>query len=163
MWVHVLFAKGQDECSRRVAKRNKAMVQIEALRLFILSINDKRVNGNFGPPRTLYCIPQQGASEFTAMIGARDGKAAQARDGYGGIAWQTFGEPGWHLREENPGRRQCVEPGNPIGRDLAGDKTRRGAAAHILAGLLPEIAIKRIHPTRKLRTIMAWPKWLNDE
>ena len=139
------------------------MVQREALRLFILSIDDKRVNGNLGPARTLYGIPQQGAAEFTAMIGARDGKAAQARDGYGGIAWQTFGEPGWHLREENPGRRQCVEPGNPIGRDLAGDKTRRGAAAHILAGLLPEIAIERIHPTRKLPTIMAWPKWLNDE
>ena len=50
--------QGQEESSRRVAKRDKAMVQIEALRLFILSIDDKRVNGNLGPARTLYCIPQ---------------------------------------------------------------------------------------------------------
>src|ERR1035437_8336662 len=67
--------QGQEESSRRVAKRDKAMVQIEALRLFILCIDDKRVNGNLGPARTLYCIPQQGAAEFTAMIVARDGKA----------------------------------------------------------------------------------------
>ena len=80
------------------------MVQIEALRLLILGIDDKRVNGDLGPRRTLYCIPQQGASEFTAMTGARHGKASQACDGYRGIAWQTFGEPGWHLREEEPGR-----------------------------------------------------------
>ena len=81
------------------------MVEIEALRLFILSINDKRVNGNLGPARTLYCIPQQGAAEFTVMIGERDGKAPQARDRYRWIAWQTFGEPDWHLREEDPARR----------------------------------------------------------
>ena len=80
------------------------MVEIEALRLFVLSIDDQRVNGNFGPAGTLYRIPQQGASEFTAMIGARNGKAPQACDGYRGIAWQTFGAPGWHLREEEPGR-----------------------------------------------------------
>ena len=43
------------------------MVQIEALRLFILSIDDQRVNGNLGAARTLYCIPQQGAAEFTAI------------------------------------------------------------------------------------------------
>ena len=79
------------------------MVQIKALRLFILGIDDQRVDGNFGLARTLYRIPQQGASEFAAMKGERDGKAPQARDGYRGIAWQTFGEPGWHLREENPG------------------------------------------------------------
>ena len=96
--------QGQEESSRRVAKRDKAMVQIEALRLFILSIDDKRVNGNLGPARTLYCIPQQGAAEFTAMIGVRDGKAPQACHGHRGIAWQTFGESGWHLREEDPGR-----------------------------------------------------------
>jgi hypothetical protein len=139
------------------------MVQIEALRLFILRIDDKRVNGDFGPPRTLYRIPQQGASEFAAMIGERDGKPPQARDGHGGIAWQTFGEPGWHLREENPASGQCVEPGNPICRDLAGHKTRRSAAAHILTGLLPKIAVERIHPAPKLRTIMGWPKRLDDE
>ena len=97
--------QGQDESSRLVAKRNKAMVQIEALRVFILGVNDERVNGNFGPARTLYGIPQQGASESTAMPGARDGKAPQACDGHRGIAWQTFGEPDWHLREENPARR----------------------------------------------------------
>jgi hypothetical protein len=80
------------------------MVQIEAFRLIILGINDQRVNGDFGPPRALYCIPQQGASEFTAMIGARDGKAPQARDGYCRIAWQTFGKSDWHLREEYAAR-----------------------------------------------------------
>ena len=80
------------------------MVQIEALRLFILSIDHKRVNGNLGPARTLYCIPQQGAAEFTAMPGARDGKAPQACDGYRGIARQAFGKSNGHLREENPGR-----------------------------------------------------------
>jgi hypothetical protein len=62
--------QGQDESSRRVAKRNKAM---EALGLFILSIDHQRVNGNFGPARTLYRIPQQGASEFAAVIGDGDG------------------------------------------------------------------------------------------
>ena len=81
------------------------MVQIEALRLLILGIDDKRVNGDLGPRRTLYCIPQQGTSEFTVMIGARDGKAPQARDRYRWIAWQTFGEADWHLREEDPARR----------------------------------------------------------
>ncbi len=123
-------------------------MQTEALRLFILSINDNRVNGDFGPARTPYCIPQHSASEFPAMIGARDGKAPQACDGYRGIAWQTFGEPDRHLREENRARSQCVEPGDPICGDLAGHKTRRGAAAHIPAGLLPKIAIESIHPAR---------------
>jgi len=80
------------------------MVHIEVLRLFILSIHDKRVNGNLGPARTLYGIPQQGAAEFTAMIGARDGEPPQARHGYRRIAWQTFGKSDWHLREEDPGR-----------------------------------------------------------
>ena len=139
------------------------MVRIEALRLVILGVNDERVNGNLGPARALYRIPQQGASEFAAMIGARDGKAPQPCHGYRGIAWQTFGESGWHLGEEDPSRSQCIEPGNPICRDLARHKTRRDAAAHILAGLLPKIAIERIHTTRKLRAIMAWSKWLNDE
>ena len=96
--------QGKDESSRLAAKRNKAMVQIEALCLFILGIDDERVNGNFGPARTLYCIPQQGASEFAAMIGARDGKAPQGCDGHRRIAWQTFGESDWNLREEDPGR-----------------------------------------------------------
>ena len=80
------------------------MVQIEALRLFILSIDDKRINGYLGPARTLYCIPQQGAAEFTAMIGARDGKAPQPCHRYGWVGWQTFGESDWHLREQDPGR-----------------------------------------------------------
>ena len=44
-----------------------------------------------------------------------------------------------------------------------GHKTRCDAASHILAGLLPKIAIERIHPARKLRAIVAWPKWLNNE
>jgi hypothetical protein len=97
------------------------------------------------------------------MIGSRDGKPPQARDGNRGIAWQTFGQPDRQLREENPARGQCVEPGNPACGDFAGDKTRSGATAHILAGLLPKIAVQRIHAARKLRTIVACPKRLNDE
>ena len=139
------------------------MVQIEALRLFILGINDKRVHGDFGPAGTLYGIPQQGTPEFTAMIGEGDGKAPQARDGYCRIARQAFGKSDWHLRKKHPTCSQCIEAGNPICRDLAGHEASGGAAAHILAGLLPEIAIERIHPARKLRTMMAWPKWLYDE
>jgi len=33
------------------------MVQIEALRLFILGIADQRVDGSFGPARTLHRLP----------------------------------------------------------------------------------------------------------
>jgi hypothetical protein len=139
------------------------MVQVEALRLFVLGIDDQRVNGNFGPTGALYGIPQQGASEFAPVAGARNGKAPQPCDGHRGIAWQTLGESDWHLREKDPSRSQCVKPGNPIYRDLAGHKTRGDAAAHILAGLLPKIAIERVHPTRKLRAIMAGPKRLNEE
>ncbi len=73
------------------------MVRIEALRRFVLGVNDQRVNGDFAAAGALYRIPPQGASEFTAMIGARDGKAPQPCDGYRGIAWRTFGEPDWHL------------------------------------------------------------------
>ena len=80
------------------------MVRIEALRLFILGINCQRINGNFGSSRTPYCIPQQGAPEFTAMIGKSDGQAPQARDRYRGIAWHALGESDWHRREENPAR-----------------------------------------------------------
>ena len=73
--------QGQQERSRRVAKRNKTMVQIEALRLIVLGIDDKRVNGNLGSARALYRIPQQGAAEFTAVIGescfSQDGCATQ--------------------------------------------------------------------------------------
>src|SRR5450756_2172778 len=129
------------------------MVQIETLRLFILGIDDQRVHGDFGPAGTLHGIPQQGTPEFTAMIGESDGKASQARDGYRRVAWQAFGESDWHLREENPARGQCIEPGNPICRNLPGHEARGGAAAHILASLLPEIAIERVHPAPKLRTI----------
>ena len=139
------------------------MVQIEALRLVILGINDKRVHGDFGLAGTIYGIPQQGTPEFTAMKGARDGKAPQARDGYCRIAWQAFGKSDWHLRQEHPTRSQCVEAGNPMCRDLAGHEARRDSAARILARLLPEIAIERIHAARKLRTIVARPKWLYNE
>jgi hypothetical protein len=34
------------------------VVQIDALRLFILGIDDKRVHGDFGPAGTLYGVPQ---------------------------------------------------------------------------------------------------------
>ena len=139
------------------------MVQIEILRLFILGIDDQRVHGDFGPAGALYGIPQQGAPEFVALIGKRDGQATQARDGYRGIAWQAFGESDRHLREQNSAGGQCIEPGNPICRHLAGHETRGGAAAHILASLLPEITIKRVRPAPELRTIVAWPKWLYDE
>ena len=139
------------------------MVRIEALRLFILGIDDKRVDGDFGPAGTLYGVPQQGTAEFMAMIGESDCKAPQARDGHRRITWQAFGKPDRHLRKEHPARSQCIEAGNPICRDLAGHEASGGAAAHILAGLLPEIAIERIHPARKLRAIMAWPKWLYEE
>jgi len=156
-------SQGQDETSRRFAERHEAVVQIEARRLFILSIDDKRVNRDIGPPRTLNCIPQQGASELTAMVGDSDRKAPQTRDRHHGIAWQTFGESHWHPREENPARGQCVEPGNAICRDLPCYKTRRGAAPHILAGLLEKIAIERIHAARKPGAIVVRPKWLNAE
>jgi hypothetical protein len=147
----------------RVAERHKAMVQIEILRLFILGIDDKRVHGDFGPAGALYGIPQQGPPEFTAMIGKSDGQSSQARDGYRRIAWQAFGESDWHLREENSAGGQCIEPRNSIGRDLAGHEARGGAAAHILASLLPEITIECVRPAPELRTIVAWPKWLYDE
>ena len=97
------------------------------------------------------------------MIGARHGKAPQARDGCCRIARQAFGKSPWRLRQEHPACSQYIESGNPIRRDLADHKTRCDAASHILAGLLPKIAIERIHPARKLRTIVAWPKWFNDE
>ncbi len=133
------------------------MVQIETLRLFILGIDHKRVHGDFGPPGTLDGIPQQGTPEFTAMIGESDGKAPQSRDGYGRIARQAFGKSDWHLRQKHPSRSQCIEAGNPICPFLAGHETSRDSAARILAGLLPEIAIERIHAAPKLRTVLAWP------
>ena len=139
------------------------MVQIETRRLFIFGIHDKHVHGDFGPNGTLYGIPQQCAPEFTAMIGESDGKAPQARDGYCGIARQAFGQSDWHLRKEHPTCSQCIEAGNPTCRDLAGHEASRDSAARILAGLLTEIAIERIRAARKLRTIVAWPKWLYDE
>jgi hypothetical protein len=138
------------------------MVQIETLCLFILGIHDKRVHGQLGPAGALYGVPQQGAPEFPAMIGKSDGQASQARDGYRRIAWQAFGESDRHLREENSGG-QCIEPGNSICRRLAGHEARSGAAAHILASLLPEVTIECIRPAPELRTIVAWPKWLYDE
>lgn len=139
------------------------MVQIETLCLFILGIDNKRVHGDFGPAGALYGIPQQGAAEFTAMIGKSDGQASQPRDGYRRIARQAFGESDWHLREENSAGGQCIEPGNPICRRIAGHEARGGAAAHILASLLPEVTIECIRPAPELRTIMAWPKWLYGE
>jgi hypothetical protein len=126
-------------------------------------VDDNRVSGNFGPVGTLYCIPQQGSSEFQAMIGESDGQASQSGDGNRRIAWQTFRQSGWHLREKNPTRRQCLEPSNPIRHDLAGHEARSRAAAYILAGLLPKIAIERNHTTRILRMIVARCKRLNDE
>jgi hypothetical protein len=77
------------------------MMPIEALRLFILSIDDKRVDGNFGPGGTVHGIPQEDTSEFEAMIGKSDGKASQAGDGNRRITWQTLGKRGWHLDEED--------------------------------------------------------------
>ena len=80
------------------------MVQIEPLRLLILGINDKRVNGNVGPAGTFYGVPQQGSSEFEAVIGESNRKAPHSRDGNRRITWQTLGKPGWDLAEENPAR-----------------------------------------------------------
>ena len=139
------------------------MVHIKGLSLLILGINDKRVHRDFRPPGTLYGIPKQSTSEFTAMIGESDGKAPRARDGYRRIARQAFGKPDWHLPKEHAGRSQRIEAGNPICGNLAGHEAGGGAAAHILAGLLTEIAVKRIHPACKLRTIVVWSKRLDDE
>jgi hypothetical protein len=63
-----------------------------------------------------------------------------------------------HLREQNSAGGQCIEPGNPICRRLAGHEARGGAAAHILAGLLPEITIERVDSAPKFRAVVAWPK-----
>jgi hypothetical protein len=77
---------------------------IEAGRLFVFSIHDKRVDGNFGPAGAVHGVPQERASELEALIGKSDGKASQARDGDRGIAWQTPGKRGWYLGEEDPTR-----------------------------------------------------------
>jgi len=97
------------------------------------------------------------------MVGESDGKASKAGDGNPGIAWQTLGKRGGHLREENAARGQCVESGNSARGDLAAHKTGCGAAAHILAGLAPKISIERINPAGKLCAIVAWRERLNDE
>src|SRR5208337_1174251 len=97
------------------------------------------------------------------MVGESDGKPSQACDGNRRIAWHTFGKPERHLRKKDSTRGQRVEPGYPIGRDLAGHKTRRDAAAYILAGLLSKIAVQRIRPTGKPRAIVICCKGLNDE
>ena len=116
------------------------MVHIKGLSLFSLGINDKRVHRDFRPTGALYGIPKQSTSEFTAMKGESDGKAPQARDGYRRIARQAFGKLDWHLPKEHAARSQCIEAGNPIRGNLAGHEAGGGAAAHIRAGLLTEIA-----------------------
>jgi hypothetical protein len=97
------------------------------------------------------------------MISEGDGKAPQARDRHHRITGQTFGKACWHPREENPARSQSIEAGNPVCRNLAGHKTRGGAAAHILASLFLEITVEGIHPARKTYTIMVGPKRFDDE
>src|SRR5471030_783303 len=79
------------------------------------------------------------------------------------IARQTPGKRGGHLSEENAGGSQCVVSGNSACGDLAGHKTGRDAAAHILAGLAPKISIERINAAGKRGAIMAWRKRLYDE
>ena len=77
------------------------------------------------------------------MIWQSHGEATQAGHRNGRIAWQALGKRRRHFCEENAARRQSVISGNPACGDLARHKTRRGASAHILAGLLP---------ARRLRT-----------
>ena len=139
------------------------MVRIEVLSLSIPGIDDKRINRDFRPLGTLDSVPQQGAPEFASMVGESNGKAPQTRDGHRWIARQPFGAPDRHGREENPACGQCVEASNPICCNLAGHETCGGAASHILTGLLPKIAVERLHPASKLRTVMAVPKWLYDK
>jgi hypothetical protein len=139
------------------------MVQVETLRLFVLGVNDKRVYGNVGPACALHRVPQKGASESEAAIGKSDGKASQARDRNRRIAREPFDKVGWQPSKWDPTCGQRVEPGDLPGRNLASHKTDRGAAAHILAGLVPEIAVKRIDPTGELRPIVACRERLDYE
>ena len=60
------------------------MMPIEALRLLVVGIHDKRVNGNLGPGRAVYGVPQQGASELKSTISDRDSKASQSATGTDG-------------------------------------------------------------------------------
>ena len=80
------------------------MMPIEAGRLFVLRIDDQRVDGNFRPGGTVHGVPQEGAPEFEAMIGKSDGKASQARDRNRRVTGQSLGKRGWHLGEEDSAR-----------------------------------------------------------
>jgi hypothetical protein len=139
------------------------MMPIEALRLLVLGIHDKRVDGNLRPIGAVYRIPQKGASEVAAMIGESDRQASEPCDGNGRIAGQTLGKGGGHLREEDAARGQCVVSGNSACRDLTSHKTGCGAAANILASLMPKIPVERINPAGKLCAIVAGRESLNDE
>ena len=139
------------------------MVSIEVPGLFILGIDNKRVHGDFGPAGALHGVPQQRGPEFATAIVKGNGKAAKARHGNDRIAWHAFGKPGRHSREEHPACGQGIEAGDAIGRDFARHEAGCGAAAHILSRLLPKVAIERIHPALKPRTIMARPERLYDE
>ena len=118
------------------------MMPIKALSLFVLAVDDKRVNGNLGPSSTVYCIPQQGASEFETMIGGSDGKASQTRDGNRRIARQTLSQRGGHPGEENAARRQRIVSGDPACRDRPGWVRERDRGSSACCKLIQRINVQ---------------------
>ena len=61
-----LLRQGKDERPGSAAKGDEAVVQVEALGLFVLRVHDEGVDGHFGTAGTLHGIPQEGAAEFVA-------------------------------------------------------------------------------------------------
>jgi len=65
--------QGQNQGHRRAGEGDEAVMPIESLRLVVLSVHHERIDGHLGSSRTVYGIPQQGAAEFEALIGKRNG------------------------------------------------------------------------------------------
>ena len=76
-----LLRQRQDERPGSAAEGDEAVVQVEALRLFVLGVHDEGVDGHFGTAGTLHCIPQQGAAELPALVRERDGKTSERATG----------------------------------------------------------------------------------
>src|SRR5689334_18077542 len=95
------------------------MAMVETLGLLVLGVDDQREHSDFGSTRTLNGVPQQGGSEFAALIGECDSETTQAGNRDCRITRQAFGKLNRHLRQKHSTGSQSIVTGNVICRDLA--------------------------------------------
>src|SRR5690606_17629157 len=153
----------QEKAQRAGCQVEKAVMAVEARGIIVLRVDDKGYDTNARAHRAAHRIPQQCGSEATALVRDVNRQSSKQRHRHDGIARQATSDLVGHLLKQHAARRQCVIPGNDGRPGGMSDVADGDSPAHVLTGLLPEIAVKRGHAAGKSIAIVRTIELHDDE